>query len=45
MILFNVFIGSTASKLLAKGRIFAIDAQGNIISDSISSDKVSVNWE
>jgi|GEM_PF-2036930 len=45
LILFNLFISSTASKILAEGRIFPIDANNNIISGSQSSDKISVDWE
>jgi len=45
MVLFNVYIGEIASKIVAEVRIFAIDATGDLISHSISSDKVLVNWE
>jgi len=45
LILFDVFIGSTASKILAEGRVFAIDANNNIISGNQASDKITVDWE
>jgi len=45
MILYTIFINSITSKIIAEGRIFAIDSFGQIISDNIASDKVSVKWE
>jgi len=45
MVLLNLFIGESVSKIQAQGRIFAINANGNIIAETTSSDKVSVDWE
>jgi len=45
MVMMNVFIGKVEAKEVVEGRIFPIDAEGNIISASISSDRVTVLWE
>jgi|GEM_PF-3159155 len=45
LVLFRTFIGTSTGTPLVEGRVFALDEAGNIISESVSSDKVSIIWQ
>jgi len=45
LILFRVFIGQSSNNPIVEGRVFALDANGEIISNTVSSDAVTVSWK
>lgn len=44
LILYRITLGDVHDGSLIEARIFPIDAQGNILTGSVSSDKTSVRW-